>query len=199
MRPGSSSSSGGGGGGGGGIRGLAGRAGVLVADAAAALGRRQRGARVLVRRGEAQRGGDGGFLVGKSCGAALCAGLAVEDVAAASLAHLQDVVVAASGGVRQALLFLLLALGRRPDDDYGNRGLLETVFGDGPGEEGLDASEVAAACADDEDGGFVDSNLTGELVTYEEKKERKEQTIRWMMSCTFPTASSRTKLMAFSS
>jgi hypothetical protein len=45
-------------------------------------------------------------------------------------------------------------------DDYGDRRVLQTVFGDGAGEQALDAGEVAAPFgADYEETGFVEFDL----------------------------------------
>lgn len=62
---------------------------------------------------------------------------------------LEDGHVGSSGRVGLSLLLLLFALVGGADDNDGNGGVLETVFGDGTGEEALKTTEGAAAGADD--------------------------------------------------
>lgn len=80
-------------------------------------------------------------------------------MASPSLAHFQDIVVAAAGGIGKTLLLFLFAFRRRSDHDDRDGRLLQAVFGDGARQEPLNATKTATTRSDNEEGRLINSDL----------------------------------------
>jgi hypothetical protein len=106
-----------------------------------------------------QRFGDGSFFTWQFESTAFSAEATVEDTTAALLAQFEEMVVAASSRVRPALLLLLFSLGRGADDDDGDWGVLNAVFGHRSRKETVNTLEISTSGSDDEHDGLVDTNL----------------------------------------